>query len=234
MRLLFDAGISGIQAEQRLAAYGRDVRRVDALIVSHDHSDHVCCAGIYQRKYGLPVYMTPKTFAAAGRRCDLGWMHDVRHFNPGDRLDFGRVQVETVPTAHDAVDGVVFVVRAGRKRLGILTDLGHVFDGLADVIGALNAVFIESNYDPESLANGPYPPFLKRRIRGPGGHISNHEAAELVRAAARPHLRWACLSHLSEQNNSPELALSTHRGISNPSYALYAASRYKAIGELKV
>jgi len=232
--LLFDAGISGVQAEERLAAYGRDIRRVNALIISHDHADHVRCAGVYKRKYGLPVYMTRKTHKAARERCALGAMDNVQNFEAGEQISFGRVRIETVPTPHDAADGVGFVVEAGTKRLGILTDLGHVFDGLADVIHSLNAMFIESNYDVDALASGPYPPLLKQRIRGPGGHISNEEAAELIRASASRRLRWSCLSHLSEQNNSPELALSTHQQVAGPSHVLYTAGRYEPTGEFTV
>ena len=117
--------------------------------------------------------------------------------SPGKRVKFGKVVVETIPTPHDAEDGVVFVVDDGKHRLGILTDLGHVFDGLGDVIASLDAVLLESNYDPEMLANGPYPESLKKRIAGPHGHISNFEAAELLNTAASKRMKWACLGHLS-------------------------------------
>jgi len=176
-RLLFDAGISGSRAEERLAEFGRDIRSVDALIISHDHADHVRCAGIFQRKFHLPVYVTEATFDAALRRCDLGTLTDVRHFRPGDTLSFDGVAVETVPTPHDGADGAAFVVSNARRRLGILTDLGHVFDGLGPVLASLDAVLLESNYDPEMLEVGPYPHTVKQRIRGPGGHLSNVEAA---------------------------------------------------------
>ena len=225
--LLFDAGISGKQAQLRLAAYGRDIRRIDAVIISHDHRDHVACAGIYQRKFGLPVYITGKTLETARARCPLGPVTDLRLFEAGDTLSFGRLTVETTPTPHDASDGIAFVITSGRKRLGILTDLGHLFDGIDAVVGSLDGVFIESNYEPDMLENGPYPPFLKKRIRGPGGHISNKEAADLLRTSGS-RLTWACLSHLSEQNNSPEIALRTHRRIACPEYRLHTASRYKA------
>ena len=232
--LLFDAGISGIRAEERLAAYDRDIRQVRALIISHDHADHVRCAGIYQRKYGLPIYITPDTLDAAAAAYRLRPMHDVRHFESGETIRFGKVTVETIPTAHDAADGVGFVVSAGRKRLGILTDLGHVFDGLDAVIGSLDAVFIESNHDIEMLENGPYPRFLKERIRGPEGHISNRESAELLRASDRGRLKWACLSHLSQNNNTPDLALRTHREISQAPHTLCTANYYEPTGMFKV
>ena len=226
-RLLFDAGISGKQARLRLATRQRDIRDVDALLISHDHADHARCMGIYQRKFGLPVYVTPKTHRAAAARCRLGRLDDVRDFQPAGKISIGRVRIETIPTPHDGADGVVFVVDDGRHRLGILTDLGHIFPGLDEIIASLDAVILESNYDPQMLAEGPYPLFLKRRIRGHGGHISNVEAAELLNAAAGKRMKWACLGHLSEQNNNPGLALRTHRKILGKRFALYVATRYK-------
>ncbi|HEB74860.1 MAG TPA: MBL fold metallo-hydrolase [Nitrospirae bacterium] len=230
--LLFDAGISGVQAEQRLAAYGREIRRVDAVIISHDHSDHVCHAGVYQRKYGLPIYITPKTLEAASKRHRLGRLDDVRHFRSDGLIRFGEVSVEAVPTPHDGADGAAFVVSARNKRLGILADLGHMFDGLDRVVASLDAVFIESNYDPGMLAGGPYPAYLKERISGPSGHLSNIEAAELLADAAR--LKWACLVHLSENNNLPGIALSTHRRIVGPELVLHTACRYSPTGVFSV
>jgi len=234
VRLLFDAGISGKRAAQRLAEHGRDIREIDALLISHDHADHVRCMGIYRRKFRLPVYVTAKTHRAAERRYDLGTIDEVRHFTAGDVLRFGAVSVETVPTPHDGVDGVAFVIDDGRRRLGILTDLGHVFDELNEVIASLDAVLIESNYDPDMLAAGPYPAFLKRRIKGPAGHISNVEAAQLLRAAGGKRLKWAALAHLSEQNNDPQLALASHRGIVPEHLAIHLTSRYGATGPLQV
>ena len=233
VRLLFDAGISGRQVQLRLAARGRSINDVKAVIISHDHSDHVRCMGVYQRKFRLPVHVTAGTLRAAEAACDLGRMRDVRPFRAGGTLHFGPVTVETIPTPHDGVDGVAFVVGDGRRRLGILTDLGHVFDGLGDVVESLDAVLIESNHDPDMLACGPYPAFLKRRIRGPGGHISNIESAELLAAAGR-RLRWACLAHLSEQNNDPDLALRTHRRILGNGLVLHVAGRYGATDVLDV
>ncbi len=233
VRLLLDAGISGKQAQLRLAARGRSINDVKAVIISHDHTDHVRCMGVYQRKFRLPVHVTPGTLRAAEAACGLGRMRDVRRFRAGETLHFGPVTVETIPTPHDGADGVAFVVGDGRRRLGVLTDLGYVFDALFGVVESLDAVLIESNHDPDMLACGPYPAFLKRRIRGPGGHISNIESAELL-AAAGGRLRWACLAHLSEQNNDPDLALETHRRILGNGLPLHVAGRYGATGVLEV
>ena len=233
LKLLFDAGISGIQAKERLELHGRDVVGVDALLISHDHSDHARGMGIYHRKFGLPVYVTGKTYRAANRY-RLGEIQALNHFSAGDTLRFGKVTVETISTPHDGVDGVVFVVDDGKHRLGILTDLGHVFSDLEPIIRSLDAVVLESNYDPEMLATGSYPEWLKERIEGPGGHVSNLEAGELLKRAASKRLRWACLGHLSHDNNTPELALETHRKIVGKRLPLFVATRYEATGVLEV
>ncbi|OGW40819.1 MAG: hypothetical protein A2010_13300 [Nitrospirae bacterium GWD2_57_9] len=228
VRLLFDAGISGVSAAERLAVHGRDIRKVDAVIISHDHGDHIRHAGVFQRKYGLPIYVTPATLSAAASRCTLGKLKDIRHFRSCDKLVFGDVVVHAVPTPHDGADGSAFIVEAQGKRLGILTDLGHVFKDLVSLVSSLDAVFLESNYDPAMLAAGPYPAYLKQRIKGPRGHLSNLEAAELLgRATEARRLKWACLSHLSEQNNHPDVALNTHRTVLSDSLTLYTADRYK-------
>lgn len=233
VRLLFDAGISGKRARQRLGELGRDICDVDAVVISHDHGDHSRCLGVYQRKFALPVHVTQRTLQAAAARYPLGKLGPVRHFTAGSVLRFDGVSVETVPTPHDGRDGVAFVIDDGRRRLGILTDLGHVFAGLKGVIPSLDAVLIESNYDPGMLASGGYPAFLKRRIRGPGGHLSNLEAARLL-AAAGSRLCWACLAHLSEENNDPQLALRAHRKILGKEFPLRVAGRYAATDVLEV
>jgi phosphoribosyl 1,2-cyclic phosphodiesterase len=233
VRLLFDAGISGIQVNERLALHGRDVENVDAVLISHDHVDHSRSMGILNRKFGLPIYATAETYAAANRY-RLGEIDDIRHFVAGERVQFGKVAVETIPTPHDAEDGVVFVVDDGKHRLGILTDLGHVFSGLGDVIASLDAVLLESNYDPDMLANGSYPLWLKQRITGPEGHISNFEAAELLLGSASKRMKWACLAHLSQDNNTPTLALATHRKVLGDRLPLFVATRYEASGVMEI
>ena len=229
VRLLFDAGISGKQAAARLAAAGRDIAGVDALIISHDHADHVRCAGIYQRKFGLPLHVTEKTLKAAESTHDLGALGEVCHFRAGGTIRFGDVSVETIRTPHDGADGVAFIVDDGRSRLGIFTDLGHVFDDLKSALSSVDAALVESNYDTDMLEHGTYPRYLKKRIAGPGGHISNIESAELI-ALHGARLRWACIGHLSEQNNTPELSLRTHCGI-NTGMTYHVAGRYGA-GEI--
>lgn len=247
VRLLFDAGISGCRAKERLARFGRRIEDVDAVVISHDHGDHTSTMGVFHRKFGLPIWVTPATFAAAGRRRRLGRIESVNHFAAGETLSFGDngehngnsgpVLVETIPTPHDGADGVAFVVEHNGRRLGILTDLGHRFDGLDEVVGSLDAVLLESNYEPEMLRHGPYPEFLKARIRGSGGHISNRESAELL-CDSGERMQWACLAHLSADNNSPQAAVQTHEKILGKTRScriqLHVAGRYDATGILEV
>jgi len=233
VRLRFDAGISARQAQSRLAAHARDIESVDALVISHDHRDHSRCLGIYQRKFGLPIHITKDTLTVISKKEELGALRDVRYFRAGSALRLGNVTVETLPTPHDAVDGVAFVVDDGTSRLGILTDLGHAFDRLFPVMKTLDAVVIESNHDLEMLTNGPYPEPLKQRIRGRHGHLSNADSAVLVRAASN-RLKWACLAHLSEENNTPELAVDTHRQMLGRRLPLFVASRYEATDVFEV
>lgn len=232
VRLLFDAGISGALAERRMAVHGRDIRDVDALIISHDHIDHVRCAGVYQRKFGLPIYITSKTLKATW--CNLGKLRDVRYFQSGDSLSFGHVVVRTLRTPHDAADGVVFVIECEGKRLGIFTDLGHPFHGLQDVLEQVDAAYLECNYDPEMLETGSYPPVLKARIRGDAGHISNDESASLLRTCGRRRPKWIAVAHLSQENNRPELALAAQHTAVGRDYPVYHASRYECTEFLSV
>jgi len=227
IRLLFDAGISGAMAQRRMATHGLDVHDVDALLISHNHSDHVRCAGIYQRKFALPIYISHRTLRAARAGCDLGKLRDVRSLRSGDSLSFGDVVVYAIPTPHDAVDGVAFVVECEGKRLGILTDLGHPFDGLQSVLESVDAAYLECNYDPDMLATGSYPPRVKARIRGLGGHLSNDDSAALLQACGRKRPRWIAVAHLSEENNQPELAIGAQHEAVGRHYPVHHASRYE-------
>ena len=237
--LLFDAGISGKQARMRMEAHGRDIRKAKALLITHDHTDHVRNAGVFQRLFKIPIYMTEPTYRAS--RNMLGQVYDIRYFKAGDTLEFGPVRVHSQPTPHDAADGLTYIVETGekaaapgasgngsngRKRLGIFTDLGHPTDALIAQLESVDAAFLESNYDPMMLEEGPYPPDLKARIRGAGGHLSNEESAQLIQHCNGRH-RWIALAHLSEHNNHPTVALKTHRSLLGHERVLHVAGRYE-------
>lgn len=226
VRLLFDAGISGAQAQKRMAIHDRNIRDVNAVIISHDHIDHIRSAGIYQRKFNIPIYITRQTLMAT--RCRLGHLNDVHHFRSGETIGFHSLKVHTFATAHDAADGVVFVVEWEKKRLGILTDLGHPSPWIQDILESVDAAYLECNYDPDMLESGNYPEGLKARIRGDGGHTSNVDSAMMLKACGNRRPNWIAVAHLSQENNRPELAIETQLNAVGKTYPVYHASRYQA------
>jgi phosphoribosyl 1,2-cyclic phosphodiesterase len=227
--LLFDAGISGRCAETRMARHDRDVRRCQALIISHDHSDHTRGLGVFHRRFRLPVYVSQRVWKRV--RSGAGAVRDLRFYQPGDTLRFGEVAVHTIRTPHDGIDTVCFVVEHERRRLAILTDLGCPFLELPSILGEVHAAYLESNFDPQMLWTGWYPEDLKQRIAGAGGHLSNDEAASLARGAVSGPMQWIALAHLSEENNTPDLALTAHRHALGRMFPLHVASRYD-VGDL--
>jgi phosphoribosyl 1,2-cyclic phosphodiesterase len=154
-------------------------------------------------------------------------MEKVHCFSAGEVLTFGNTRVMTVPTAHDGREGVAFVIQHKKKRLGIFTDLGHRFAGIEQWLEDVDCLYLESNYDPHMLASGPYPPWLQQRIKGSGGHISNQEAAQLIRDC-NGRMKHVILAHLSEHNNCPDLALQTSREILADRFPITIAPRYEA------
>ena len=229
-RLLFDAGISGRAAESRLAQFGYDIRDCAGVVISHEHCDHICGIGTFHRKFGLPIYASLRTWNATRAKPSTGCIESPNHFVPGKPFQIGSLRIETVRTPHDAIEGVCFVIEEmeSGKRFGLLTDLGHVFSGLRKLIDGLDAVLIESNYDETMLRQGSYPQRLKDRISGHRGHISNSDAAELLDKCSA-QLQWVCLGHLSAENNTPEVALSTHREKHGDRFPIYCADRDGAL-----
>jgi len=223
-RLLFDAGVSGKRARDRMAEHGRCPDDVDALFISHEHGDHIRSAGVLHRMFNVPVYVTKPTLNANGWH--LGQLDDVRHFEAGQSIRLDGVVVHTIPTPHDAVDTVSFVVEFDGRRLGIFTDLGHPFSLLAELLESVDAAYLESNYDVGMLEKGPYPEHLKMRIAGGGGHLSNKESADVLRRSVHRRMKWIALSHLSEENNTPETALEAHRKTVGHDLPFHVASRH--------
>jgi phosphoribosyl 1,2-cyclic phosphodiesterase len=230
-RVLFDAGISGRNAKSRLAEFGDDIRDCDAIVLSHEHSDHISGVGVFRRKFDLPIYANVHTWNATQARPSTGCIGSPNYFVSGESFQIGTLQIETLRTPHDASEGVCFVIEDVESgiRFGLLTDLGHVFSQLQRIISTLDAVLIESNYDDDMLRFGPYPQYLKDRISGKRGHISNKEAAELLDGCDRNQLQWACLGHLSAQNNCPDVALATHQERHGHRFPFFCADRDGAL-----
>jgi phosphoribosyl 1,2-cyclic phosphodiesterase len=227
-RLLFDAGLSGKRLQARAASRGLTLEGLTGLLVTHNHSDHVCGAGVIHRRFGTPLFMTRGTWRVSRGR--LGSIGDHHEFRAGETLRFGKTVVSSIPTPHDGVDGVAYVVESEGRRVGILTDLGHPFAELGDTLPTLDAAFLESNYDPGMLESGPYPYELQMRISGPGGHLSNEECVELAAEAAGERLRTLILSHLSGENNSPGVARKTAASLAAAGVEVHLAPRTAASG----
>jgi phosphoribosyl 1,2-cyclic phosphodiesterase len=204
---LIDAGISGKRIAEALRCHSLDPARLQGVVVTHAHRDHVKSAGVIARKYGLPLFMTAGTYDAAA--AIMGRTDPPRRLSE-QGLRLAGFDIEVIPTPHDADESVALLIRAGGVTLGVLTDLGHAFDGLNGCVANLDAVILESNYDPDLLAaTTRYPEWLKRRIRGTGGHLANAEAANLLQQHAGDGLRAILLAHLSENSNTPAESLRT-------------------------
>ncbi len=221
-RLLVDAGLAAREIVARLARHGRRIGQIDGILLTHDHLDHIRAAGTLQRRLGIPIYATRGTFRGARRHC--GELAKRRFFRAGQTFPLGDLRIETIPIPHDARDAVSFVIQAGDYRLGIFTDLGRPTPQIQAALASVDAAYLESNYDPEMLRTGPYPTYLKVRIRGGRGHISNEQAAAMLAACDSGRLQWVALSHLSGENNHPRVALDTHRAADH-GVPIWVASR---------
>jgi len=200
-RLMIDAGISARAARRRAReVLGIDLQKLDAVVLTHAHGDHMAHACTYADVFGARLYATEAT-----RRCSgLCAVPDVRVFGANVGFEVGPVSVTPEPVSHDAPQVALVLEHAG-IRAAIVTDLGEVDASLVDHLRGCAAVLVESNHDEDLLANGPYPTWLKQRVASAQGHLSNAQTAELLRALG-PKTTTVVLMHLSQQNNRPDLA----------------------------
>ncbi len=196
--VLVDCGFSLRETERRLAALGTGPDRLAAILVTHEHGDHLGGVLPLAREYGIPVFMTAGTARAARPNSS----DPVHLIGSGERLAIAGFQVEAVAVPHDAREPVQYIIAAGGVRFGVLTDLGSVTPHVVDRYRHCDALLIEANHDRGLLAAGPYPPPLKRRVGGAWGHLSNCQAAALLRMLGEGPLRTLVVGHRSEQNNS--------------------------------
>jgi len=204
-RVLFDAGLSGIEIERRCKSKGFHPDQLDAIVVSHEHSDHIQGVGVLARRFGLPVHISKKTGRTAGSM--LGKIADIRFFECGNPFTVNTWTLSPFSISHDAEDPAGFTIHNNGMKIGIATDLGVVTAMVRERLKACQILILEANHDPEMLINGPYPWPLKQRIQGRTGHLSNEASRELVSALKHNGLQHVVLAHLSETNNTPEKAL---------------------------
>lgn len=209
--LLLDAGLSPRQTVKRLAALGVALEDVSALLLTHEHSDHVASAVALAGKAGVPVYATAGTAAAA--RLPGPLFFDLRTVRGGSALVLGELEVRVASTPHDGVESVCYAFGDGAgRRVGVATDLGHLSREVEELLAGCDVLGLEANHDLELLRQGPYPPYLKRRILSARGHLSNDDAAAGVVRLVGPSTGSVVLLHLSQQNNTAALALAAVGG----------------------
>ena len=207
--ILIDAGFGPRELSRRLERLGVGVERITAILVTHEHSDHVGGAYACARRFGWQVMMTAGTLAASGDPSpDVG----LREIDSHQAFSCADFCIEPFPVPHDAREPVQFVVGNGDRRLGIVTDAGHVTRHMVAMLSRCDALLVECNHDAELLARGSYPAALKRRIAGALGHLDNATAASLLAQVDRSRLRHVVAAHLSEQNNTPAHAVAALAG----------------------
>jgi phosphoribosyl 1,2-cyclic phosphodiesterase len=207
-KVLIDAGLSARELLLRLAAIGVEGRELDAILISHEHSDHVRGAGALARKLKLPLLVSVQTCRASS--ASIG-KTEIIEFESGSPFSFKEMRIDPFPTTHDAHDPVGFMIECDEGRIGIATDLGIATRLVQEKLKGCQALVLESNHDEEMLSKGPYPWPLKQRIRSRHGHLSNSESAALLEEILHPGLEAVFLAHLSEVNNDPAIALETAR-----------------------
>lgn len=200
--LLIDCGFSLRETERRLLRLGRDPAQVRAILVTHEHGDHINGVALFARRHQVPVWFTSGTRAACGAE-----ISGVRVFNGHAPFAIGALEITPFPVPHDAREPAQFVFSNGAHRLGLLTDTGSLTPHIEQQLTACDALLLECNHDCAMLANGSYPPMLKARVGGSYGHLSNDQAAQLLQRIDCSRLQHIVAAHLSEKNNRPQLAM---------------------------
>ncbi|OOG23118.1 MBL fold metallo-hydrolase [Thioalkalivibrio denitrificans] len=202
-RVMVDCGFSVSEVVRRLARLSMTPDSIDAVLITHEHSDHVGGAAAFSRRFAKTVWLTAGTLNALRDTA----FHATRIFHAHQRLAIGDLQVEPYPVPHDAREPCQFMFSDGDKRLGLLTDAGSVTPHMQRTLDGCDALLLECNHDAQMLAAGPYPEPLKRRVGGGLGHLANHQAEALLAALDTSRLRHVIGMHLSEKNNTEALAL---------------------------
>ncbi|MCM1189396.1 MAG: MBL fold metallo-hydrolase [bacterium] len=211
--LLVDVGISGKRTESGLHELGLTGRDIDGILVTHEHADHISGLGVLARKYGIPVYATAGTIAAIRESGGLGQFDDglFREVQEDRKFTVKDLTVNPMHISHDAAQPVGYRISYGNRRVAVCTDLGMYNDYTVECLKGMDALLLEANHDVNMLQVGPYPYYLKQRILGDRGHLSNENSGRLLCRILHDGLRTVLLGHLSKENNLPELAYESVR-----------------------
>ncbi len=207
VRLLIDAGLSTKKIVDGLEKLSVDPSELSGILISHEHTDHLRSAGVIARRYKVPIYLNEATLKAASDK--LGKKIQFEIFETNSRFKLQDILIEPFSVLHDAADPVFFCLYLKDRKLGIATDLGRPTSLVKEMLKESHTLILESNHDPEMLLSGPYPWWLKQRIRGEFGHLSNEDSQCLLRELLHQDLKNVVLAHLSEQNNHSAIAHQT-------------------------
>ena len=209
LRVLIDCGLGIRQLQARLAEARLQPEDINAIFITHEHGDHIGCARALALRYRIPVWMSQGTHAAIGAPDFDGLLHTARD---GKVIDLGGLELTPFTVPHDAREPMQLSCSDGSAKLGVLTDLGHATSHVLSHLKGCDAMLLECNHDTALLEQSPYPAFLKRRVSGDYGHLSNAAAADIARTVMHRGFKHLVAGHLSTQNNRPELAQSAVAG----------------------
>jgi len=228
--ILIDAGISCRQIFSRIEEKKLQLNKIKAIFISHEHSDHIRGARVIEKKLKIPIFITSKTYYAAYNNLKPDY---PKFFEPGEKITIGSFKIHSFLKNHDAANPCSFRVEYEGKNIGVFTDIGEPCDNVKFHLGECDVLFLETNYDEKMLWEGKYPYFLKKRIASELGHLSNKQALDLLVKHAGKKLICVFLSHISKDNNSPEIALNEIQ-VLETKFKIMPTSRYEAVEVFRI
>lgn len=208
-KILIDAGESSKKISSALSSLDIDPNEINAILVTHEHSDHVRGLGTFSKKYDIPVFANSKTWDAMPEQSSKICEKNMKKFTIEENFEIGDLKVHPFKIPHDAANPCGFNFTYNNKKISIATDIGHMTSNIIHKLEDSHFILLESNYDPEILKFSSYPYSLKQRIAGPNGHLPNSEAGKTISYLINSGLKEVMLGHLSKENNFPELAYKT-------------------------
>lgn len=230
---MLDCGFGIRETERRLALLKCAPEDIGALVVTHEHADHIGSAYRFAQRYGTPLYMSYGTYGATYHKLGTRKKADIRFCQSGRPFDVGGLTISPYTVPHDAREPLQFVFQSGVTRIGVLTDIGMPTPYVIASLQGLHALVLECNHDPVLLASSSYPASLKARISGDFGHLANHIAAQILVQVAHPGLKTVVAAHLSHQNNTHEAVLALLEQTC-PAAAFHIASQHQELDWLEV